>query len=369
MSPVLLNPSRFGASVGAGYSAAVLTDSPTIWARLDAVTAVTVSAATSSSNFPGDTPANAFDGDPSTVFTTNGTSTGWLRAQLSGAATLTAYYITSRPAFQTRAPNAWTFEGSNDGSSWTTLDTRTGVTWSSTGETKGYSFSNTTAYLYYRLNVSANNGDTYMGLNELSFPYAADSSGNSRHILQPAGVVPTIAADGQVLTSSLEWGASAGFLRSAFEQAQPSIGTFEFWIKIAANPAANLTLLSWSPNNGGSGSNLYAQLLTTGKIRLALFNGSTINADSASALTTGVWHHAIASVGAAGMKVRVDKTNTGSNSPTGATVPSGTTSFRVHGRYNGAGNVEQTGAVKLSEVAYYPTQLSDARTDAHFDAA
>lgn len=349
------------------YSSEVLADSPVIWTRLDSSTPITVSSATASSNYPGDTPAKAFDGDPLTPWTTNATSTGWLQAQLSTAVALTDYVLTSRTAFATRAPNTWTFEGSNDGSSWTTLDTRTGITWTN-GQTKSFSFSNATAYLYYRLNVTANNGNAYLDVAELSFPYSPDSSGNGRYLVQPIGAGPSIASDGPDAASSMEFGASAGCVRSGYEQAAPTVGTFEFWVKFAANPAATLTLASWSPNNGGNGSTSYVQLLTNGKIRLGIYNGSTVNADSTSALTTDAWHYVVASIGAAGMKVRVDKTNTGSNTPTSANSP-GNAAFRIHGRYSGAANVEQTGACLIADAAFYATQLSDARTDAHCDAA
>ena len=41
-----------------------------------------------------------------------------------------------------RAPKAWTFLGSNDGSAWTTLDTRSGITWASGTTTKTFTFEN-----------------------------------------------------------------------------------------------------------------------------------------------------------------------------------------------------------------------------------
>lgn len=368
MAPVLLNPSRFGGGGGGGggYAAAVAADGPALWYHGDAVDLITVAAATASSNYPSDTPAQAFDGNPVTPWSSNGTSTGWIRAQLSSAKILTDYVLTSRASFPTRAPKNWTFEGSNDGSTWTTLDTRTGVTWTS-GQTRAFSFANSTAYLYYRLNVTLNNGDTYLDLAEMSFPYSLDSSGNGRYLLQPSGAAPTITTGGPVLNNVLQFGSSAGWLRSAYEQATPGVGTFELLLNFPSPPASALTLMSWSPNNGGNGSTLYLQLLTNGKIRLNLWNGSTVVADCATALSTGTWHHVIGSVGAAAMKVRVDKTNTGSNTPTAASSPA-TAAFRIHGHYDGTSHVAQTGAVLIAEAAWYAAQLSDAATNAHADA-
>jgi hypothetical protein len=68
----------------------------------------------------------------------------------------------------TRAPKDWTFEGSNDGSSWTTLDTQTGQASWYTSESRTFHVGSATAYRYFRLNITANNGDaTYTEVGEL----------------------------------------------------------------------------------------------------------------------------------------------------------------------------------------------------------
>ncbi len=65
-----------------------------------------------------------------------------------------------------RAPMAWTFQG-YDGANWITLDTQTNQTGWSMGENRPFDIPNTTAYEAYRLNVSANNGGTYVEIHEL----------------------------------------------------------------------------------------------------------------------------------------------------------------------------------------------------------
>lgn len=75
----------------------------------------------------------------------------------------------------TYAPKTWTFQGSNDNSAWTTLDTQTNVTdWSV--NPKGFSFSNSTAYRYYRLNITVGNSATYVGVRELKISATSASS-------------------------------------------------------------------------------------------------------------------------------------------------------------------------------------------------
>jgi hypothetical protein len=53
---------------------------------------------------------------------------------------------------------AWTFDGSNNGSTWNTLDTRTGVAIANNGGGWWSYVFNTTAYSYYRINLTAGNG-------------------------------------------------------------------------------------------------------------------------------------------------------------------------------------------------------------------
>ena len=104
-------------------------------------------------------------------------NTGWI-GQDFGAGnekTVVKYRMLNGISTLTFPPKDWTFEGSADSASWTVLDTQTGVTdWEQATTSnyaekwKEYTFSNSTAYRYYRLNVSANNGHpTYLALTEL----------------------------------------------------------------------------------------------------------------------------------------------------------------------------------------------------------
>jgi len=82
---------------------------------------------------------------------------------------------TTSPA-PTTCPGAtlknWQFQGSQDGSTWTTLDTRSGEAFPSRFLTRQYTITNLTAYPRYRLNITANNGDSSgLQLAELAFTY------------------------------------------------------------------------------------------------------------------------------------------------------------------------------------------------------
>jgi hypothetical protein len=130
------------------------------------------SASTNLGSGAGGNAYNAFDdSNPATYPYWLGTGGGvdWLQLDTGGSYVLLRYTIKSeQDGFPARAPKNWTFQGSNDGSSWTTLDTQTNQTSWGSAEQRVFRFTNSTAYRYYRLNISANNGDgTYTGIGEV----------------------------------------------------------------------------------------------------------------------------------------------------------------------------------------------------------
>jgi predicted alpha-1,2-mannosidase len=126
---------------------------------LGQVSAVTASA----ENPPGETAANLKDGNPSTKWL-DFNPTGWVTYQLAKPAVVVRYSLTSANDTPSRDPKDFTVQGSNDGSTWTDLDSRTGESFSGRFATNTYNFTNTTAYGYYRLNVTANSGDPLVQL-------------------------------------------------------------------------------------------------------------------------------------------------------------------------------------------------------------
>ncbi|WNV90176.1 GH92 family glycosyl hydrolase [Umezawaea sp. Da 62-37] len=86
------------------------------------------------------------------------TSTGWAQFRFSEPTTVKRYAISSANDADERDPKNWTFQGSADGQTWTTLDTRTNEVFAERLQTKVYDLANTTAYPYYRLDITANAG-------------------------------------------------------------------------------------------------------------------------------------------------------------------------------------------------------------------
>jgi hypothetical protein len=90
----------------------------------------------------------------------------WFQLQFASAQVVNEYTFTSGNDSPERDPKDWNFEGSNDGTNWTRLDNRSGEMFDSRQQTKSYTFINNTAYTYYRVNVTANNGDGLFQMSE-----------------------------------------------------------------------------------------------------------------------------------------------------------------------------------------------------------
>jgi len=119
--------------------------------------------------------------------TAGGATTGYIQYQFSAAHVITRYAVTSdnEAAPNVRAPKTWTFKGSNDGAAWTTLDTQTNITdWATSPNTrKVFDLANSTAYAYYRLDITESNTATYLGVGELEMMETAAAP-------PPGGTVP-----------------------------------------------------------------------------------------------------------------------------------------------------------------------------------
>ena len=86
----------------------------------------------------------------------------WVSFQIQEPKAVKAYSIVSANDAEARDPVDWTFSGSNDGTTWTELDSQTGVRFNSRYESKTFTFENDTAYAYYKINITKNNGDSGM---------------------------------------------------------------------------------------------------------------------------------------------------------------------------------------------------------------
>ncbi|MCO8271665.1 GH92 family glycosyl hydrolase [Actinoplanes sp. TRM 88003] len=157
---------------------------------LERVSAVTASA----ENAPGETAVKLTDGDSSTKWLAFA-RTGSVTYQLAQPSTVVKYSLTSANDAPGRDPRDFTVQGSADGSQWTDLDTRTGQSFAGRFATNTYTFTNTTAYAFYRLNVTANSGDTIVQLADWDISDGTDTRPPATPMVSVVGAGPTRGAN------------------------------------------------------------------------------------------------------------------------------------------------------------------------------
>jgi len=184
-------------------------------AHVSSIPTATVASA-SADNPPNETAAMAFDGSTATKwFNANAGNTGWLQFYFGGPVkTVIRYDLSSANDVPGRDPKNWQFQGSQNGTAWTTFDTRTNETFASRFLTKQYPITNTAAFAYYRLNITANNGDANgIQLSEMAFTYRVEA---------PTNLTAT-AGDSQVV---LNWTVSSGATGYNVKRSTVSNGTY-----------------------------------------------------------------------------------------------------------------------------------------------
>jgi len=227
---------------------------------VSAMPSVGVALATSE-NPPNESAAKAFDGSLDTKWLGSGNS-GWLQYYFRGIAqTVIRYDVSSANDVPGRDPQNWGFQGSHDGTNWTTLDTRAGETFPSRKQTKQYLINNTSAYEYYRLNITTNNGDANnIQLSELAFKFL---------LATPASLTAT-AGESRVI---LNWGISSGATGYNLKRSTVSGGPYTVI-------AANLNALAYTNIGLANGTAYYYVVAAT--------NSSGWSFDSAEAVARPV---------------------------------------------------------------------------------
>jgi hypothetical protein len=135
-----------------------------------ATNAASASGSSNTSSFG--TASRAFDGNGTTDWYTGNTPNrlpAWLRYDFGTPTVITAYTLMQVATYNDEKPTAWTFEGSHDNVNWGILDTRTAQNISNDVASPSlYTFLNATAFRYYRINITANNGSiSHAGITEM----------------------------------------------------------------------------------------------------------------------------------------------------------------------------------------------------------
>lgn len=159
----------------------------------------------------------AFDNDfTGSKYLTNN-STTWISYQFPGSATyiIQKYTITSGNDVEQRDPVDWTFQGSNNGSDWDTLDTRTSEDFPNRLQKREFTFSNSTAYEYYKLDITANAGDGNTQIEEIEMMEDQSLDNNSLFVSGKLEVDGVTTFDGNIASDIIPDSGSAYDLGSS----------------------------------------------------------------------------------------------------------------------------------------------------------
>jgi hypothetical protein len=217
----------------------------------------------------------------------------------------------------------------------------------------------------YDAEVLADSPWGYWKCDETSGSTLADSSGNG-HDMTITGS-PTLDEVGPAATEAVLWPADAGIHAGTTDTNTTSDASLECWVYVDDLPTGGTASLTGDQQTFGSVTeDKQLGVMTDGKVRWYVYDGSAQELTSTDALTLDAWHHIVASVGAAGMKIRVDKVAEASSGATTSYTGVGQEHF-IRPSSARVGNADN-GALTVTRVAFYETQLSDARVDAHYDA-
>lgn len=196
-----------------------------------------------------------------------------------------------------------------------------------------------------------------------------DAGAFGRDIDTLVGTAPV--ADGGYAETQIDvatqWGGTAGHIRTSYT-GTPTSGSYEFWLYFSEPPAADLTLVGWSPNSGTEGTTSMVILKTDGKLTNYSYSGAGVNQTSTDALTEDTWYHVKATCATGGMKLRINAANAAPPEASASFTAPAPASLRLHGNYNGVTNVQNVGTVRIAKVAWYEgVQLSDEISDYHYE--
>jgi len=123
--------------------------------------------ATIADNGGSEAPDKAFDRNPGSKWL-GWAPTGSIQYDFgAGNAQVVKCYTINCADVANRDPKSWNFRGSQDGTNWTTLDSKSNQSFITRFAMNTYNLANTTAYRFYQLEVTANNGATSVAVAEL----------------------------------------------------------------------------------------------------------------------------------------------------------------------------------------------------------
>lgn len=141
---------------------------------------------TASANNEAAPASQAFDNNTTTHWrTAAGHVPGWIRYDFGSGNNKTVVRCTIRAStgFEDEAPGTFDVQGSANGTDWTTIHSVSGQTFGAS-ETKTYTWANTTAYRYWRLNISSTPSGSRIAIAEMEYMEIASYSDGADKLAQ-----------------------------------------------------------------------------------------------------------------------------------------------------------------------------------------
>lgn len=204
---------------------------------------------------------------------------------------------------------------------------------------------------------------------ETSGTNLADSSGNARPMTIAGS--PTLAQDHAIPSmSSILWDTTAGECAATAATFGSSAMTIETWVYLPTATTLTSRVALVVPASSFDAISFHGIVLglEIGDFLVAQTSAGKV---TSAAIARDTWYHVVASNGAAGLKIRANKVTVASN-PALTTQSATAVTVYQRGSINltGSGSdYRQMATLFLGPTSVYPTQLSDARADAHYDAA
>jgi len=161
-------------------------------------------------------------------------------------------------------------------------------------------------------------------------------------------------------------GTSAGLVATQTAIPGPQTFSIETWFRTTSRAGGKL--VGFGNRNTGTSTSYdrHVYLDTSGRVLFGVYPGAQRTLQSATGMNDGEWHHVVATLGADGMKLYVDGTRVGQRTDT-------TSAQAYSGYWRIGGDRPWTGGTwfdgEIDDVAIYPSPLSAAQVDSHWEAA
>jgi hypothetical protein len=202
--------------------------------------------------------------------------------------------------------------------------------------------------------------------------YSTAPAANQVHLTtMSAGVPGALQGAQQGLTTSTSVafsGTGNGYNPTSY--VSPAAFTVEMWFKASGSSGGALVGFTTDPTSMTTAADRLIYLNSTGKLVFGVApGGSKTLITTTGSYNDGAWHHVVASLGAAGMKLYVDGALAISGATTTALTATG--NWRWGGVYLSGWTNRPTSDYfigTLDELSIYPTQLTDNQIARHYAA-